>query len=92
LYLEALKINSDHDGSEDLSVAMVLCNLASLKYSQGLNEQAISHYKRAIEIKKIKLAPNHQSLIQSVQNLSYMYSCLGREKEAKELLGKFKLI
>ncbi|MEN9567756.1 MAG: photosystem assembly protein Ycf3, partial [Cyanobacteriota bacterium] len=58
LYLEALKINLEHDGFEDLSVAMVLCNLASLKYSQGLHEQAISHYKKAIEIKEIKLAPN----------------------------------
>lgn len=35
LYLEALKINSDLGGSEDLSVAMVLCNLGLLKYSQN---------------------------------------------------------
>lgn len=92
LYLKALGINSKHDGSESLSVAMVLCSLASLKYEQGLHEQAISHYKKAIEIKKIKLAPNHQSLLKSVQNLAYMYSSLGREKEAEELLYKFKLI
>lgn len=92
LYLEALKMNSEHDGSDDISVAMVLCNLASLKYSQKLYEQAISHYKKAIEIKKIKLAPNHQSLLKSVQNLAYIYSSLGREKEAEELLSKFKIV
>lgn len=89
LYLKALGINSKHDGSESLSVAMVLCSLASLKYEQRLHEQAISHYKQAIEIKKTKLAPNHQSLLTSVQNLAYIYSSLGREKEAKELLDKF---
>lgn len=92
LYLKALEINSEHDGSQSLTVAMVLCNLALLKYSQGLYEQAISHYNQAIEIKRIKLAPNHQSLLKSVQNLANIYDSLEREKEAEELLSKFKLI
>ncbi|MEM7595650.1 MAG: tetratricopeptide repeat protein [Cyanobacteria bacterium P01_A01_bin.83] len=91
-YLEALGINLKCDGSESLSVAMVLCSLASLQYEQRLYEHAILYYKQAIKIKKSKLASNHQSLLTSVQNLAYIYSSLRREKEAEELLCQFKLI
>ena len=92
LYLEALKINSEHDGSKSLTVAMVLCNLALLKYSEGLYDQAISHYKTAIEIKAAKLAPHHHSLIKSVQNLAAIYDFLGRKKEVKESCHCFKIV
>ena len=90
LYLQALELNRNNAGSSDLSVAMVLGNLALLKYSQGFYEQAISYYQQVIEIKTAKLAFNHPSLLKSVQNLVDIYMSLGQESEAEKLYNKFK--
>ena len=64
---------AEHLGPDDVRVAVVLNNLASLCHNERKIEEAQALYERALAIRRRALGEHHPMVAQSLNNLSSLY-------------------
>jgi TonB family protein len=85
MYRLALK-EAEELGEQDTRLATSLNNLAEAYFAQAKFDKAEPLHKRALELKKRILGPEHPDLVMSLGNLSKLYSMVGRYDKAEPLL------
>jgi tetratricopeptide (TPR) repeat protein len=85
-YEQCLSTTQSRFGSDHISVANSLNNLANLYSSQGRYNQAQLLYTQALELRKRLLGQKHVAVANSLNNLANLYTSQGCYAEAEPLL------
>ena len=88
--LKALKLGETELGSENVTVAALLNNLANLYYNQSRYDDAEPLFKRSLAINEKTYGSEHRKMALNLNNLAVLHSKQGHYGEA-ELLHKRSL-
>ena len=67
------------------AIAFVVNNIGSVQERLGDLAQAVSYYKKALELNEKALGQNHPAVVAGLKNLAELYRFNHRDKEADEL-------
>lgn len=68
------------------NVASVMIQIGMVYVQQGLNEQAVSLYKEALNIQRLVLRDDHEDVTIALSALSSAKESIGRQQEAVEIM------
>ncbi len=79
-------------GPQHPNVAASLYNLAGLCKTRGNFSEAVTFYKRALEIREITYGQEHKSVVPVLRSLAKLYKSLGQINEGQKYSQKAKAI
>lgn len=88
IFEELLDTYPSEEISSRLNLALIHNQYANSLYRQRRNEEAVPHYRKAIEIREELLGENHPTLANSLNNLSSLLQSIGEFEEALDLSKK----
>ncbi|GHO76464.1 tetratricopeptide repeat protein [Ktedonobacter sp. SOSP1-85] len=88
LHKRALAIREQKLGSQHLTTAISLNNLALCYRGQRRDAEAEPLLERVLVIREQNLDPTHVAIVISINNLARLYQDQGRYKEAEALFGR----
>ncbi|HEY6292812.1 MAG TPA: tetratricopeptide repeat protein [Terriglobia bacterium] len=88
LFVQALALCEEAQGSDDLSAAQIFNNLAAVYAAQGRFREAAPIYRNAIDIEEYSLGRDHPVVATSLNNLALVYRVQGQYADALPLLTR----
>lgn len=87
-YEQALKIQEEHYGKNNLEVANTLTNLGEACKNLGGGKQAEIFLEGALSIFEQHYGKNHPNTVSTLANLGCAYGTLGKDEEARAILTR----